>query len=226
MPTITQNIESLLALIQSACQRSGRDPEGIKLVVVSKTATTDQVEEAYSCGIRDFGENRVALASKQMKAVEHLKDIKWHMIGHLQTNKVKDAVDLFSVIHSVDSQRLAKEVNDRAAFVNKVMPVLLEINVSGEESKYGISPSMAGQLISEIKAYKNLELLGLMTMAPYDEDPEKARPFFSHLKNIAVEHGLRHLSMGMSGDFEVAIEEGATIIRVGTSIFATKGAVL
>lgn len=217
--SIRENIESVRQRIARSAEKAGRDPQEITFMAVTKTATVDQVKEGIECGLKDFGENRVQVAAQKIPCLSIYTDIKWHMIGHLQTNKVKQAVELFHLVHSVDSIKLANEMNLRAIEVQKTVPVFVEINVSGEETKYGIKEGEAEGLTEEIRRLKGLELRGLMTMAPYSGDPEASRPYFKKLKLMAESLKLKELSMGMSGDFEVAIEEGATILRVGSAIF-------
>jgi len=213
------NIKEVRRRINEAAERAGRDPKGITLIAVTKTAAVDQVKEAIDSGVTDFGENRVQAAKEKISCLSGFPDIKWHMIGHLQTNKVKQAALLFDAVHSVDSLRLAKELSLKAIEVQKTMPVFIEVNVSGEETKYGIKEGEAEGLIEESRRLGGLELKGLMTMAPFSDDPEASRPYFRSLKLKAESLKLKELSMGMSGDFEVAIEEGATIVRIGSAIF-------
>jgi len=216
---IKENIGIIREKIAKAAKRAGRDPDGVTLMAVTKKIPVDVIREAAVLGITDMGENKVQEASEKTSCPGMGTGIKWHMIGHLQTNKVKQAVRLFDEIHSVDSIRLAREIHKRSAEAGKVMPVYIEVNVSGETSKYGVPPSGLSDLLEEAKGIDRIEVKGLMTMAPYSDDPEDSRPYFRELTKLAREHGLSGLSMGMSGDFEVAIEEGATIIRVGTAIF-------
>ena len=202
--------------------------KNVLLVAVSKTKTIDEILDAYKCGIRDFGENK---AQEILWKYEELpKDIRWHMIGHLQRNKVKFIIDKVSLIHSVDSVRLAEEINSEAKKKEKVMDILIQLNVSGEESKYGLNPFESEKMILDISKMKNLRVRGLMTIAPYSENPEDSRVWFKELYKFYVDIinknidniNMDILSMGMTGDYDVAIQEGATLIRVGTGIFGER----
>ncbi len=212
--------------MSDACSCSHRNLAEVTLVAVSKTHPPESVDALARLGVRDFGENKVQEAKAKIPLCSG--SIRWHGIGHLQTNKAKEAVRLFSMIHAVDSMKLALELEKHADAQAKRMAVLLEVNVSGEGSKFGIKPESLNELALEINALPHLELQGLMTMAPYSEDPEASRPFFKKLAGLKREleqklgAPLPHLSMGMSGDFEVAIEEGATLIRVGTALFGKR----
>ena len=221
MTNVEENIEAVIKRMKAAAQKAGRSTQDITLVAVTKTATVEQVEEAVKCGIMDFGENRVQTAEPKIKEIRISGDqgIRWHMIGHLQTNKVKKATELFSLIHGVDSLRLAREIDKEAAKKDIVFPVLLEINISGEESKFGVKPPDAAELLNQCSALSNIKVEGLMTMAPFSDDPEDSRPHFKKMSLLKADLGLKCLSMGMTQDFEVAIEEGSDIIRVGTAIF-------
>lgn len=215
---VKENLENVKRRIKLAAEKAGRDPISIKLLAVTKEAEFDQIKEAIEAGISDVGENRVKDAVNKKKLFDsHV--LTWHMIGHLQSNKVKDAVKTFSLIHSVDSLKLACVVNTEAGKEGKTQDILLEVNVSGEGSKFGIKPEALSELVGEVRRLKHVNLLGLMTMAPFCEDPEKARPYFKKLKELSDKHGLKEISMGMTQDFEVAIEEGATIVRIGSAIF-------
>lgn len=217
---IAVRIASVRDRMQAAARRTGRDPAGIKLIAVSKSFDAAMVRAAYACGLRDFGENRVKeAADKYAKIGDLRKDITLHMIGHLQSNKVRLALDVFDLIHSVDSIKLAQEVNDRA--MNKI-PVLIEVNIAEEESKFGFNVSQLKEIIELVRAMPNIEIRGLMTVAPNMGDPEAVRPIFTQLKKLNDSFGLRELSMGMTDDFEVAIEEGSTMIRVGRAIFGER----
>jgi len=218
---IAENCAVIRKTIEDAAKRCHRDPKGIRLLCVTKARRVNEIREAIGCGISDIGENRVKEAKEKFGS---LKDagVKWHMVGHLQTNKVRDAVKQFDLIHSVDSLKIAEEIDKQAAKINKVQEIFLEINTSGEESKYGIRPGELLFIVNDIMKLKNIRLSGLMTMAPFSKDPEKARPFFRKLRELKDEIGelrIKHLSMGMSQDYEAAVEEGATIVRVGTAIF-------
>lgn len=235
MSTLEANFRSVQERIKAAARRAGRDPAEITLVAVTKTQSPAEIQAAYDLGLRHFGENRVEEAEAK---VGHLpKAITWHMIGHIQSRKAKRVVPLFELVHSVDGVKLARRLDRLSAERPKPLPVFLECNVSGEESKYGFAADAwtedRGQkellfaAVGEILALPNLQVLGLMTMAPIVADPEQARPVFVRLRELRDELTMtfphadwRHLSMGMTDDFEVAIEEGATMIRVGRAIFA------
>lgn len=223
---IAENLEKVKKRIQSACEKSGRNPDSVILVAVCKGHPPEAVKEAFECGVRIFGENKVQEAKGKIPLCP--SGISWHLIGHLQTNKAKDAVRLFDMIHSVDSLKLAAELDKRAAQVQRKIPVLLEVNVSGEVSKFGYPPSLLIGEIKELSAFPNLDLQGLMTMAPFVDDPELTRPVFKKLRELRDEceqvlgRPLPHLSMGMTNDFEIAIEEGATMVRIGTAIFGER----
>ncbi|MCX5697798.1 MAG: YggS family pyridoxal phosphate-dependent enzyme [Candidatus Omnitrophica bacterium] len=227
---IGENFEKVKARIAAACARVKRDPAEITLVAVTKGRNVDEIAQAVAAGAIDIGENMIqeALVKFNAKplAISH-KPIKWHMVGHLQTNKVKEAVGIFDLIHSIDSLRLAIEIDKQAAKINKIQDVLIEIKTSPEATKSGILPQEAGKLIEEIAHFKNIALKGFMTIAPLVDDPEKARPYFRILRELKdsfshVQYAISHmpiLSMGMTDDFEVAIEEGATMVRIGRAIF-------
>lgn len=228
MGYLTENLQEIEERIHFACSTGGRSRDEVLLIAVSKTKPLPLLEEAYACGIRDFGENRVQELSQ--KAENLPEDIRWHMIGHLQKNKVKAAVRHAYMIHSVDSLSLASAISAEAVKQSKNVFILLEVNIAGEESKFGYSPSEVLSDISEIAALPNLRIKGLMTIAPFTDDAETNRDYFKQLKELAVDIRNKNidnvdmdvLSMGMSGDFQVAIEEGATMIRVGTSIFGER----
>lgn len=247
MSAIAQNIAGVQARIAAACRRSGRSPGAVRLIAVSKTVPADRIREAYEAGLRDFGENRVQEAGQKLPALTGL-DVTWHMIGHLQANKAGAASKMFQWIHSIDSQRLAGKVahllgqvaeprsagesspDARAVGLPAPLPVLIEVNLGGESAKSGVRESEALELAGAIGALPALSLQGLMTVPPYSNDPEAARTYFSRLRELgkvidsARLPGVRmvELSMGMSHDFEVAIEEGATMVRIGTAIFGTR----
>ncbi|MCD8139639.1 MAG: YggS family pyridoxal phosphate-dependent enzyme [Planctomycetaceae bacterium] len=225
MPRIEENLQAVRERIAAACARCGRDPAEVTLVAVTKTVTDIEVAELYRLGVRDFGENRVAdgLVRKNGLAAD---DARWHLIGHLQRNKAADAlVGGFLRIHSVESAKLIAVLDKECAKLGVTAEILLEVNVSGEESKYGVTPDGAEALARQAAACPNLTVAGLMTMAPFTDDPETARPYFRRLAELRDDLAARlgvalpHLSMGMTGDFEVAIEEGATLVRVGTALF-------
>jgi pyridoxal phosphate enzyme (YggS family) len=222
---VRENIQSVRSRIAGALKRSGREAERVTLVTVTKTVDIAKIQEALNVGITHIGENRLQEAEPKIKALKDRSDITWHMIGHLQTNKAKRAIELFQIIHSVDSLRLAKEINKRALQYEKVMDVLLEVNVSGESSKYGLSVEELIPVVQEATLFEGISVKGLMTMAPFVADPEETRPYFRKLREafmLLKEKGIgrmEYLSMGMTNDFEVAIEEGANIVRIGTAIF-------
>lgn len=225
---IRENIESVEARIQNACERAGRDRKDVHLICVTKTKPEEMLQEAYDAGQRDFGENKVQEICRKKPSLP--VDIRWHMIGHLQRNKVKQLIGQTVMIHSVDSLRLAETISAEAEKAGIVMPILIEVNAAAEESKYGVSPEEACELVKAVSSLKGVHVEGLMTIAPYTEDPEQNRPYFKRLRELAVDIGQKCidnvsmgiLSMGMTGDFEVAIEEGATHIRVGTGIFGER----
>lgn len=225
---IRENIESVEERISGACRRAGRDRSEVNLICVTKTKPEEMLREAYEAGQRDFGENKVQEIVRKKPALPD--DIRWHMIGHLQRNKVKQLIGQTVMIHSVDSFRLAEAISAEAVKAGIVIPVLIEVNMADEETKFGVSPGEALQLITDASELKGIKIEGLMTIAPYTEDPESNRPYFAGLRELAVDIGQKCidnvsmgvLSMGMTGDFEVAIEEGATHIRVGTGIFGER----
>lgn len=217
---IAANLERVNERIARACERGGRSPEAVTLVAVTKTVGLSEIRTAYSLGVKDFGENRVQEAAAKIGQLTDLVPRPvWHMVGHLQTNKAKVAVGLFDIIHSVDSVRLAGILSRQAV---KTLPVLLEVNVSSEASKSGFTPAKVAPALDEITRLAHLEVRGLMTIAPLAADTESVRLVFRRLRRMRDGLGLEHLSMGMTDDFEVAIEEGATIIRVGRAIFGER----
>jgi pyridoxal phosphate enzyme (YggS family) len=217
-----QEIEQRLARV---CERVGRKREEVLLLGASKYANAEKIREAYQCGVRVFGESR---AQDFLKKLEELKDlpIDWHFIGNLQTNKVKYIIDKVSLIHSLDRPSLAEEIQKRAERLGKVQDVLIEVNVGKEETKGGVYEEDLEKLFEYCLSLKNLRVLGLMAIPPYKENPEEVRPYFVKLRKLKekleelYKIKLPHLSMGMSGDFEVAVEEGATIVRIGSAIFS------
>ena len=217
---IEANIRELERRVARAAERADRSPTGIGIIAVTKTVEPELIQKAFAAGMRHFGESRVQEAKAKIRQLSTLQPLPtWHMVGHLQTNKAKIAVELFDVIHSVDSVRLA-EVISREAQHN--IPVLLEVNVSGETTKSGFSPAEVRSASYQIARLPHLEVKGLMTIAPFFSDPEEARPFFRKLRLLRDSLGLEHLSMGMTDDFEIAIEEGATMIRIGRGIFGER----
>jgi PLP dependent protein len=230
--SVAENIALIRERIAAAAQRAGRNPADITLMAVSKTFPPELIRDAYSAGIRVFGENRVQDFAGKAGALRDLADAEWHLIGHLQSNKVAKAVELFGAVDSVDSVRLAERLNSFAEAAGKTLSVLIEINVGGEEAKSGIAPGAEEleQILLGARRWKSLTIRGLMTVPPYTEDPEGARAYFRLLREIRDGIAFRRLpaitmetlSMGMSHDFEVAIEEGSTCVRVGTAIFGER----
>jgi pyridoxal phosphate enzyme (YggS family) len=223
---IQARVDAIRERMKAACLRSGRDPDSVRLVAVSKTYPPDRVAAAVEAGCQCFGENRVYEALPKIEACPgHLE---WHFIGHLQRNKVQHVVPAFALIHAVDSLRLLERIETVATEMGLQSSVLLEVNVSGEASKYGLSPDAVPGVLTAANAMSHVDVQGLMTMAPYSQDPESARPVFRQLREWrnqwadATDFVLPELSMGMSNDFEVAIEEGATMVRVGSSIFGKR----
>lgn len=225
---VAENLEQVRKNIELACKEAGRDPKEVTLISVSKTKPVSMLQEAYDAGSRDFGENKV---QEIMDKVPQLpSDIRWHMIGHLQRNKVKYIVDKVALIHSVDSLRLAETIEHEAAKHNVTVPVLIEVNVAQEESKFGLKTEEVLSLVESVAAFPHIHIEGLMTIAPYVEDPEENRSIFRQLKKLSVDIAAKNinnvnmsvLSMGMTGDYQVAVQEGATMVRVGTGIFGER----
>lgn len=218
--TIAERIEEIWRRIDAACERSKRSPDEVTLIAVTKGFPPDAIREAAAAGVHHFGENRVQDAEAKLAELSDLRDdLSWHMIGHLQTNKVKTALLLFDIIHSVDSLPVAQAVSKRAV---SPQPVFLEVNVAEEPSKFGFSLDDLPRGFDEITQLPNIEVRGLMTVAPQVENRESVRPIFRHLREAAADLGLRGLSMGMSDDFEVAIEERATHVRLGRALFGNR----
>jgi pyridoxal phosphate enzyme (YggS family) len=226
-----KKVKNIFRKISSAAIRSERNPFDVKLIAVTKTVPFDRIKVAIDLGLRIFGENRVQEAQEKISDCRSQCadcDIEWHMLGHLQKNKAKTAVELFDLIHSLDSVELAETLNKHAEKAGKVQRVLLEVKLSEEETKHGVSRKDLMGLIEAVSDMKNLKLEGVMTMPPFFENPEMARPFFRELRELrnsadALGYKLPELSMGMTNDFEVAIEEGATMVRIGTGIFGERG---
>lgn len=225
---IAKQLQAIREDIRQACIRSGRNPEEVTLIAVSKTKPVSMIQEAIQAEQIVFGENKVQeLCSKYE---ELPKNLQWHMIGHLQRNKVKYVADKVALIHSVDSFRLAKTIDQEGEKIGRVIPLLIEVNVAQEETKFGVSVEDTLPLISEISTLSHVEIRGLMTIAPYVEDPEENRPVFRKLKQLSVDIKDKNmnnvymdiLSMGMTNDYQVAVEEGATLVRVGTGIFGER----
>lgn len=225
---LKENLEQVEANILRACQKSNRAREEVTLIAVSKTKPVEMLQTIYDCGTRDFGENKVQEMCDKMEALP--KDIKWHMIGHLQTNKVKYIVGKTELIHSVDSIHLAQEIQKQALKNNCIVPILIEVNIAEEDSKFGIHKEDTIAMVREISMMDHLKIKGLMTIAPYVDDPEDNRLYFREIKQLSVDIKNQNidnvsmdvLSMGMTGDYMVAIEEGATLVRVGTGIFGER----
>jgi pyridoxal phosphate enzyme (YggS family) len=218
--SLEQNLAAIERRIAAACDRAGRSPEEVTLVAVTKTVDVTAIEAAFRAGVRHFGENRVQEAQPKIERLGALRpDVTWHMVGHLQTNKAKTAVDIFDIIQSVDTLRLAEALSRRS---ERKLPILVEVNVGGEESKSGVPPSEVDEAVRQIARLPNIEVAGLMTMAPWVDDPEEVRPIFRRLRQLGEDLGLAHLSMGMTDDYEVAIEEGATMVRIGRAIFGER----
>ncbi len=230
---IRENIDTIRRRIAAACARCGRDPNDITLVAVSKTFAAEAIAEAHDAGISDIGENYVQELLAKREQLRG-RSIRWHFIGHLQSNKVKYLVPWIHLIHAVDNVGLAREIDKRAAHAGATVNVLIEVNTTGEESKFGVQPSAAVEFVKSLAEFRHVCIAGLMTIGPFLPDAEGSRPMFRTLRTLHQELAslgqenvhMEHLSMGMTGDFEVAIEEGATILRIGTAIFGkrtTKG---
>lgn len=227
MEIIKNNIRIIKEKIKRAALKTNRNPEKIKLVAVTKTVTIEQIKEAINAGIKIIGENKVHEAKEKYHILT--AEIEWHLVGHLQTNKVKYAVEIFDLIHSVDSVKLAKEIDKRSLQFRKISNVLIEVNVSGEDTKYGIKPEEAELFIKKISEFPRISVRGLMTIAPMVKDKEETRPYFGKLRELSEEiksKNIRnvkmdYLSMGMTEDFEIAIEEGANMVRIGRGIFGS-----
>lgn len=225
---LKENLKVVENNIGAACKKANRKREDVTLISVSKTKPVEMLMEAYDLGVRVFGENKVQELVDKYESMP--KDISWHMIGHLQTNKVKYIADKVALIHSVDSLKLANTINKEAKKHNRVIPILIEVNVAKEESKFGVYPEELEEILREIAKLQNISIKGLMTIAPNVANPEENRAVFSTLRKLLVDMNdknidnihMRLLSMGMTGDYQVAIEEGATMIRVGTGIFGER----
>ncbi len=225
---IQEQMKNVEEKICRACERSGRKREEVTLIAVSKTKPIEDLKEAYACGARFFGENKVQEITEKYPQMP--ADVQWHMIGHLQRNKVKYIVDKVALIHSVDSLRLAQTIQTEAEKHQVTVPILLEVNVAEEESKFGVSVAETLSLAQQISSLPNVHIEGLMTIAPYVDEPEENRWIFKKMKQLSIDIRQKNidnvdmyvLSMGMTGDYEVAIEEGATMVRVGTGIFGSR----
>lgn len=225
---LKENLADVEAKIVKACENSGRQRDDVTLIAVSKTKPVETLKEAYDLGVRVFGENKVQELTDKYEALP--KDIQWHMIGHLQRNKVKYIVDKVAMIHSVDSLRLAETIEKEAAKKAVIVPILIEVNVAQEESKFGLRPEEVLPLIEQIADFSHIRIKGLMTIAPYVDNAEENREIFRELKKLSVDIAAKNinnvtmsvLSMGMTGDYMVAVQEGATMVRVGTGIFGAR----
>ncbi len=225
---IKENVKIVEDKILEACRRSGRNRDEVTLIAVSKTKPVSDIYEVMETGIVDYGENKVQELTDKIETIK--EPLKWHMIGHLQRNKVKYIVDKVELIHSVDSLRLAEQISQEATKKNVDVNILIEVNVAEETSKFGLKTEAVIELVEAISKLPNIHIKGLMTVAPYTEDAEENRPYFKNLKQLSVDIARKNidnvtmgvLSMGMTGDYEVAIEEGATMVRVGTGIFGER----
>ncbi len=218
METLQEKLAVVRQRIARAAERARRDPSEITLLAVTKVFPASAIREAYDLGLREFGENYVQEFENKAPEVGHLPGARFHLIGHLQSNKSRKAAELFQVIQTVDSARLAHRLDEAGG----PLDVMLEVKLSPEQAKSGADPAELPALIESVRACAHLRLLGLMTMPPWSDDPEASRPYFRRLHELAVEHGLQQLSMGMSHDLETAIEEGATCVRVGTALFGKR----
>lgn len=220
MPVL-ENVSLIYKRMSHAAMRAGRGPEEVVLVAVTKTVEAGKIREAVEAGLRVFGESRVQEAAGKAAELEGL-NIKWHMVGHLQKNKAAAAVEIFDLIHSLDSVGLAGLLDRHAGRRGKLQRALIQVNLASEESKHGVGEDEVKGLLKAAEGMENLRIEGLMTIPPFFDDPEEARPFYRRLKALADRYGLRELSMGMTNDFEVAIEEGATMVRIGTAVFGER----
>jgi hypothetical protein len=218
MENLSQRLQTVRERMARAADRARRDPAGILLLAVTKVFPAETLREAYDLGLRDFGENYVQEFEGKAPQLAGLADARYHLIGHLQSNKTKKAMELFQVVQTVDSAKLARRLNESP----RPLDVMLEVKLSHEDAKSGADPAELTELIAAVRACSNLHLLGLMTMPPWSEDPEAARSIFRSLRELAEQHGLPQLSMGMSHDLETAIEEGSTCVRVGTALFGKR----
>lgn len=223
-----EKIAQIIEKIRRTAVSCGRDPETVRLVAVTKTVPPEVIRQAMNAGLKIFGESYIQEASAKIEAIND-KNVSWHFIGHLQSNKAKVAVRYFNLIHSVDSLNLAEALNRQAEGIHKIQNILVQVNISGEPTKSGTAAEEAIALVNAIRWMENLSVKGLMTIPPFFDQPEKARPYFkaladlkNQIKNESPDNDINELSMGMSGDFEVAIEEGATLVRIGTAIFGER----
>ena len=224
---IKEALEVINNKIENASEKSGRSASDITILAVSKQVESGRIKQAYEHGHRSYGENYVQEFVSKYEELSHLDDIDWHFIGHLQKNKVKYIIDKVCMIHSVDKISLAEEINKRAGKLGILMPILIEVNLGGEESKSGINPDELSSFLEQLSGFEHIKISGLMALPPYCEDPEDSRKFFKTLRELRDEYkssynSLDELSMGMSHDYDVAVEEGATIVRIGTAIFGER----
>ncbi len=230
MNTIAQNIKSIRERIAIAAAACGRSPEGITLLAISKTFPRELISQAIEAGVHQFGENRVQEAEGKIPSFADNQNLEWHLVGHLQSNKARRAAELFDVVQSLDSLKLAEKLSQASLELGKTLSVMLQVDLGNEETKFGADPGQVREMIEAISRLKGIHLDGLMTIPPYFEEPEQARPYFAKLRELgeALKSekpgclGQHHLSMGMSHDFETAIREGATIVRIGTAIFGSR----
>ncbi len=230
MSTIVENIQWIRDRIAAAAASCNRSPDDITLLPISKTFPVDSISQAAAAGMSRFGENRVQEAEKKILHFRSLANLEWHLVGHLQSNKAKRAAELFDVIHSVDSIKLATRLSQACVEIGKVLSVLIQVDLGGEDTKFGAEPDSIADIVRVVSGLKGIRINGLMTIPPFFEDPDKSRPYFARLRDLrdTVESempgclGERHLSMGMSHDFEAAIREGSTMVRIGTAIFGTR----
>ena len=222
LESLRHNLDAVRERVARAAERAGRRAQDVLLIGVSKTVTAERIRLGVEAGLTALGENRVQEAREKIKILG--RPVPWHLIGHLQTNKVRDALELFDLIHSLDRLELAREIDKRAGDPGRVVDTLLEVNVAGEPAKSGFAPDAVGAALEAIGGMTHLRVRGLMAIPPIVERAEDSRGWFQTLRGLAERHGLKELSMGMSADFEVAIEEGATMVRVGTAIFGERPA--
>ncbi len=216
--------------MDAACAKAGRNPTEVTLLAVSKTFPVEAIAEAVDAGLKDVGENYVQELLEKREALLHKRDIRWHFIGHLQSNKVKYIAEWIHLIHAVDNVGLAREIDKRALQAKRLIDVLVEVNTTGEQSKFGVKPEETVEFVETLTEFRNIRIAGLMTIGPFLPDPEGSRPMFRKLRLLKEEIArlnqpniqMKHLSIGMTGDFEVAIDEGATIVRIGTAIFGKR----
>jgi pyridoxal phosphate enzyme (YggS family) len=216
--TFKDRLDAVRRRIASACERAGRDPQSVTIIAVTKVFPASAIREAYDAGLRDFGENYVQEFEGKYPEVTGLDGARFHFIGHLQSNKTRKAADIFEIIQTVDTPKLARRLNE----AGKPLEIMVEVKLSEEQSKSGAAPGDLPALISAIRDCPNLNLTGLMTMPPWSDDPEPSRPYFVKLRSLARQHGLAAISMGMSHDLETAVEEGATHVRIGTALFGPR----